>query len=702
MRTMRTEPAAAIVWLDDRAAADATVAGAKAASLARARAGRLPALAGFVLTTRATAPCRTGEPRLLPGLEPELHDAWVQLSANGQRRLVVRSSSTNEDGSDSSMAGQFTSVLGVASWDAFLGAVDEVLSSSQLITLGDQPQAQRAPMAVLVQPMIDAACGGVLFGADPITGDRRRLVVAAVQGGPERLVHGDVQGSHHTLTTRGRLLATVPGSGGAPLGRRLRLRLARLAARTATLAGGPQDVEWAATADGHLWLLQSRPITALPPRAGGGPVLGPGPVAETFPDPLSPLEEDLWVGPLAAGVRNAVALTGAVSSARLARSPIVTTVRGLAVADLELLGAWHGPRRIRQALDPRPPARRLAAAWRMGRLRAALPGLARDLCREIDQRLLEVPAVEQLSDAQLIELLHRSRDALTSVHTHEVLLGLQLDAKVASITAASLAHDVLTEQRAAGRLDADIVAAYPVVLALTAPAVGPPALLPQTTDRPLARAVAVGVAVHPDERAVLREALRLRARWLHELTARAAWQLGIRLHGLDLLADPAVVRLLRLDELVSLVQCGITPGDLDGREEPAGTTVPSTFRLSPEGIPVAVASAAASAGAGRSASGGRATGVVHGGPSLPEAGAVLVVQSLDPRLAPLLPRLGALVAETGSPLSHLAILAREIGLPVVVGVPGAVERFTAGAIVEVDGDAGTVHACSTDHSEVAT
>ena len=47
------------------------------------------------------------------------------------------------------------------------------------------------------------------------------------------------------------------------------------------------------------------------------------------------------------------------------------------------------------------------------------------------------------------------------------------------------------------------------------------------------------------------------------------------------------------------------------------------------------------------------------------AGAVLVVQSLDPRLAPLLPRLGALVAETGSPLSHLAILAE----------PGRVEHL---------------------------
>ena len=47
-------------------------------------------------------------------------------------------------------------------------------------------------------------------------------------------------------------------------------------------------------------------------------------------------------------------------------------------------------------------------------------------------------------------------------------------------------------------------------------------------------------------------------------------------------------------------------------------------------------------------------------------GSVLVVSHLDPRLAPVIPRLAGLVAETGSPLSHLAILAREYGVPTVV------------------------------------
>jgi phosphohistidine swiveling domain-containing protein len=83
-------------------------------------------------------------------------------------------------------------------------------------------------------------------------------------------------------------------------------------------------------------------------------------------------------------------------------------------------------------------------------------------------------------------------------------------------------------------------------------------------------------------------------------------------------------------------------------------------------------------------------GPVHGGSGAPDPGAVLVVRTLDPDLAPLLPRLGGLVAETGSFLSHLAILAREFGVPTAVGVEDAVSRFPAGTILLVDGTTGEV------------
>lgn len=73
-------------------------------------------------------------------------------------------------------------------------------------------------------------------------------------------------------------------------------------------------------------------------------------------------------------------------------------------------------------------------------------------------------------------------------------------------------------------------------------------------------------------------------------------------------------------------------------------------------------------------------------------GAVLVVATLDPGLAAYLPRLSGLVAETGSVLSHLAILAREYGVPTVVDLPGATTRFPDGSWIVVDGSTGEVSA----------
>ena len=99
---------------------------------------------------------------------------------------------------------------------------------------------------------------------------------------------------------------------------------------------------------------------------------------------------------------------------------------------------------------------------------------------------------------------------------------------------------------------------------------------------------------------------------------------------------------------------------------------------------------------GRGAGGGRASGVVLPADALPAEGAVLVVRTLDPSLASVLPGLRGLVAETGSVLSHLAILAREFGVPTVVGVEDAVKRFPPGTEVVVDGSTGEVSAATSE------
>lgn len=71
-------------------------------------------------------------------------------------------------------------------------------------------------------------------------------------------------------------------------------------------------------------------------------------------------------------------------------------------------------------------------------------------------------------------------------------------------------------------------------------------------------------------------------------------------------------------------------------------------------------------------------------------GDVLVAVSTDPSWTPLFLVAGAVVVERGGPLSHAAIVARELGLPAVLNAAGATEALKTGDLVEVDGTDGTV------------
>ena len=71
-------------------------------------------------------------------------------------------------------------------------------------------------------------------------------------------------------------------------------------------------------------------------------------------------------------------------------------------------------------------------------------------------------------------------------------------------------------------------------------------------------------------------------------------------------------------------------------------------------------------------------------------GDVLVTESTTEAFNILLPLLGAIVTDSGGLLSHSAIVAREYGIPGVVGTREATERIADGALVRVDGDAGEV------------
>lgn len=655
MSTSEAVRAQRLYGLDGTRSRDVVSSGNKAANLAIAAVAGLPVVPGFVLGAGVDLTSELAS--------DDLFERWRVLSHDGNVPLIVRSSSPVEDSASSSMAGRFVSVADVTSWDGFVDAVEQVLASAVIDGVAH-------PMAVLVQQQLRSKLGGVLFGADPVTGSRDVIHVAASTSGAHTVVSGKA-GSELTLDRRGRVK-----TGTNVLTHAQGRQLAKLSSAADRLFGAPQDVEWAFDDEGRLWLLQARPITTAAAAADAhSPVYGPGPLSETFPDPLSTLEQDLWIPPLREALAFALRTVGVKH--RIDPTAAVIVVDGRPAIDLDLIGMNPAPTNFLARLDPRPPARRLVASWRVGRLRAALPLLADDVIELVDQQLEQVPRLDKLGEAELLQILEHSSAVLRSLHGYEILVGL-VDPKDSGSTATAEALRVL-QQRAGATYD-HLVSDEPVLLSLVPPRIGA-ARTPSTSG---------GKADVTDEQDLSRrEELRLRVRWVQELTARAAWELAGRLESSGICPSD-LVRHCTASELASLVLDRRRP-----QQAPVAVPfsdsapLPTAFRLTADGHVVPVQSSTKSRGQG--ASPGRARGVVCQLPAEPvPVGAILVVRTLDPNLATQLPGLSAIVAETGTALSHLAILAREMGIPAVVGFSGATERFPAGATITVDGRTGEV------------
>jgi len=73
-----------------------------------------------------------------------------------------------------------------------------------------------------------------------------------------------------------------------------------------------------------------------------------------------------------------------------------------------------------------------------------------------------------------------------------------------------------------------------------------------------------------------------------------------------------------------------------------------------------------------------------------QPGSILVCPTTTPAWTPLFAQARGLVTDIGGILAHGSIVAREYGIPAVMGVGIATHRITSGQIVTVDGDAGTV------------
>jgi pyruvate,water dikinase len=246
---------------------------------------------------------------------------------------------------------------------------------------------------------------------------------------------------------------------------------------------------------------------------------------------------------------------------------------------------------------------------------------------------------------------------------------------------------VLVEARQDGLTDEEVLARSPIVLALVAPRVAPEPRLP-----PEATAIHLG----SDERSsndngIIREALRLRVRWIQELSGRTAWELGERLAASGQLTEPELIRHMTLAhvEAVATKRAVVIPALVQSHDHDFGAPLPARFQLSDRGKVVRVDVAPEMCG-GTAAGGGIGSGPVTHDSDDPPHGSVLVTTTLTPGLGPLLSRLSGIVAETGSVLSHLAILARESGVATVVGYARATQELHEGDVVTVDGETGQV------------
>ncbi|HEV2368975.1 MAG TPA: PEP/pyruvate-binding domain-containing protein, partial [Acidimicrobiales bacterium] len=255
-----------VVGLRDGANPDAEVVGRKAANLARLAAQGVRVPDGFVVTTVACDRilATLGDPADVSSHTDLPDEVWAEISTRldqlGEVPLAVRSSGTVEDLGDASFAGQYETVLGVEGPKAVADAIGRCLASAsservRAYTGSGAP----APMAVLIQLMVPADAAGVAFTANPVTGDAE-VLVSAVKGLGDRLVSGEATPDEWVV--RGSEASCISSPEGVLAADQVR-EIAELAGTIEQLFGSPQDIEWA-VADGALFVLQSRPITALP------------------------------------------------------------------------------------------------------------------------------------------------------------------------------------------------------------------------------------------------------------------------------------------------------------------------------------------------------------------------------------------------------------------------------------------------------
>jgi rifampicin phosphotransferase len=785
-----------LLFLDEIGESDLPSVGAKAGALARLKRMGFPVPDGFVL---------------LPGTGLD-HERLGSALARLGGPVAVRSSSTAEDGTEASFAGQYVSTLGVAGLEGVVAAAAACReTASAAAGYARAVGAGAGAMAVLVQRMVEPRVAGVAFGQSP--GDPSRLLVEATRGCGDRLLAGQVSPDRYAVDRASGELVTGPANG--CLDSESLAAVVALVLRVEEAMGSPQDVEWAigpgppeeATA-----LLQARPITTT-----ADDVLVPDPrlhhltranIGEVLPGPVTPLTFTTVGAFLEHAFRHVLTRAGLLA----ADAPLVVVLHrqrlylnlslaldlasrlpGLSAKDAERLllgaGTTAGVTRklgLRAFLRALPIALRLLALA-AGKARAITESEARvDALASVEEAAAATAAglagllvawAETGRQVATTHVLTSGASAVSQAWLARVLrlLGADTPERLNRLTAglddvASAAPAVALERiaaRAASQEDWKRFLAAPGVSDRETLAGAPEELARELrtflasfghralsegelassswADDPtpvldsLRSLVAVAErsallrATKKELRRAEEEALRQRAPFLlRGLVERALTgaQRGVRerehTKSLTVAVAGAGRRLVRVAGR-RLAEAGelASPGDvfflewaellaaLRGEAAPrSGAAVLSRRRRrferegrleAPREVDLRAGSAAATSERtetgqvlrGQGVSSGTGRGRVRlfrpGESRSFEPGDVLVAPVLDAALGPLFASAAGVVAEMGGALSHGAVVARELGVPCVVDVRGAMAGLREGEVVLVDGGTGEVH-----------
>ncbi|MDX2644462.1 phosphoenolpyruvate synthase [Streptomyces sp. PA03-1a] len=241
-----------------------------------------------------------------------------------QAAYAVRSSATAEDLPTASFAGQQDTYLNVVGPTAILRHVSRCWASlftERAVTyrLRNGIDHRTVHMAVVVQQMVFPQAAGILFTADPVTGNRKVATVDAGFGLGEALVSGLVNPDVYTvrdgevvtkaIAAKQRAVHALPAGGTQEVAIDAQrqeepaltdaqvVRLVQLGRRIEAHFGRPQDIEWCLV-DDAFQIVQSRPITTLFPIPEAGDEENHVYVSvghqQMMTDPMKPLGLSMW------------------------------------------------------------------------------------------------------------------------------------------------------------------------------------------------------------------------------------------------------------------------------------------------------------------------------------------------------------------------------------------------------------------------